>query len=497
MRGLSLRPLFSPPPNPARPKTNVPPPLPPHHGRRLRAVARRRRPLGGLSFTISLIMLVSFNVTNYKVFRDRVELSLVASPNGELADDNVVDTPVGLRLLKSAVVYGANASGKTKLIDALAFMKQFVLRASLHAGRTQLTTIPFRLNLRTAEEPSEFEIVFWRGASIYRYGFAVAGQTVGSEWLYRRPTGEADETELLFRDGESTPVLHPDVGAEITKFLEIKGPTYHASGLLLALGAQLDNPIATDLTAGFEQISIHSGLNLAGLEPITFSKALNNEPLILQLLQAADIGIHDLDIRTLAPDEMPDSVPAEEQERIRQKTAEDPNARFYDRPRTAHVVFNDEGQPQPVQAVFDLYRDGSNGTRKLFALAGALIDVLTEGRIWVVDELDSRLHPNLVVEIVRLFNSREHNPRGAQLIFNTHDTNLLRCGYFRHDQIWFTEKDYYGAATLYSLADIKGIQPGDNVVRDYLQGRYGAVPFLGGFATLLNADSIPIDERKA
>jgi hypothetical protein len=129
----------------------------------------------------------------------------------------------------------------------------------------------------------------------------------------------------------------------------------------------------------------------------------------------------------------------------------------------------------------------SSGTKKFFALTGPVLDSIENGYVLVIDELDSKLHPNLVCKIVSLFNSKELNPKNAQLIFNTHDTNLLSSGLFRRDQIWFAEKDKYGASKLFSLADFKSeVRKTENFEDNYIRGKYGAVPFLGEFDNFIN-----------
>ena len=132
---------------------------------------------------------------------------------------------------------------------------------------------------------------------------------------------------------------------------------------------------------------------------------------------------------------------------------------------------------------FSLDDDESSGTKKFFALTGPILDVLENGDILVVDELDSKLHPNLVGKIVSLFNSKELNQKNAQLIFNTHNTNLLKEDLFRRDQIWFTEKNKYGASKLYSLADFKSdsVRKSEPFEENYIRGKYGAIPFLSSF----------------
>ena len=127
-----------------------------------------------------------------------------------------------------------------------------------------------------------------------------------------------------------------------------------------------------------------------------------------------------------------------------------------------------------------------------------MLNVLENGYTLVVDELDSKLHPNLVCKIISLFNSKDLNPKNAQLIFNTHDTNLLSSGLFRRDQVWFTEKDKYGAAKLYSLADFKSdeVRKNEAFEENYVRGKYGAVPFLGFFESLINQKMLFRDENE-
>jgi AAA15 family ATPase/GTPase len=145
--------------------------------------------------------------------------------------------------------------------------------------------------------------------------------------------------------------------------------------------------------------------------------------------------------------------------------------------RTAHKIFNQAGEP--ISSVnFSLQQDESDGTEKLFYLTGPLVDVLAKGSVLVIDEMEARLHPMITRALIGLFNSKETNPQNAQVIFTTHDTNLLSNKAFRRDQIWFTEKDRYGCSHLYSLAELK-VRNDASYEDDYLDGRYGAIPFLG------------------
>jgi AAA15 family ATPase/GTPase len=142
--------------------------------------------------------------------------------------------------------------------------------------------------------------------------------------------------------------------------------------------------------------------------------------------------------------------------------------------------------------------DESSGTQMFFALTGPVLNVLENGFSLVVDELDSKLHPNLICKLVSLFNSKELNPKDAQLIFNTHDTNLLSSGLFRRDQIWFTEKNKFGEARIYSLADFKTdeVRKTEPFEENYIRGKYGAIPFLDMFEDLIHKNLSLKDENE-
>jgi AAA15 family ATPase/GTPase len=135
--------------------------------------------------------------------------------------------------------------------------------------------------------------------------------------------------------------------------------------------------------------------------------------------------------------------------------------------------------------IFDMDKHESDGTKKIFALSAPILDTLQRGEVLVIDELDARLHPLMTRNIIELFNSQKTNPKNAQLIFTTHDINLLSYKFLRRDQIWFTEKNHQGATDLYSLVEFADINNNDTFEKDYIQGRYGAIPFMGDLSTII------------
>ena len=443
-------------------------------------------------------MLISFSVRNFRTFRERAEWSLVASADKTREGDNVIDVPAfGLRLLKSAVVYGANASGKSKLVEAMRFMQEFVEESSTHGQVGKPTGVePFRLNPTAAAAASEFEIQFIREEVLYRYGFELTTTRVEAEWLFMRAAKRVrntPEVELFYRTKQDI-TFHPKQFGGIVGEL-VKNAAVRENALLLSVAAQFNKPRAVAVLAWFKAV-VFLGVKEDSIETTITLIALRTEALkwdVLHFLERADLNITDV-----LGGEQPNlsyhqgvfrtETEAQLLDWMQQEQAS---------VKTVHRAYTDAHEPaDPVE--FSLLQDESTGTQKLLMLAGPVLMALATGRILVADELDARLHPNLVCKIVHLFNSKTTNPRNAQLLFNTHDTNLLASGNFRRDQIWFTEKNRYGEATLYSLADFKTdqVRKDDDFEANYVRGKYGAVPYLGNFTALPAAAPQPASNHE-
>ncbi len=431
-------------------------------------------------------MLVEFSVANFRSFKDRVTLSmeathLTSNPANKDVDQNNVFEINGLRLLKSAAIYGANASGKSNLAKALSFMKWFILSSSRETQT--IDDIPvdlFKLSTDSQKEPSILEIVFLLDEKLYRYGFTVNSESVMSEWLYYIPSQR--ETKLFVREGEDF---------DIAKKFEAEGVqnrTRHNS-LFLSVAAQFNVSVAEHILEWMKQhLNIISGLEDDAYGGFTISCLLNDrnkdrKKAILRLIKQLDLGIGDVSIDKIpVTPEVRNSLPSE-LKRFLVDSREAPNLVSV---ATKHPVFNREGE-RVTDIEFSLEDQESEGTQKIFSLSGPLVDTLGNGKILVVDEFDARLHPLISRSIIELFNSPKTNPNNAQLIFMTHDSNLLTKHLFRRDQIWFTEKDRYGATDLYSLAEYK-VRNDASFERDYIKGRYGAIPFIGNLSDLLEVE---------
>ncbi|MEG4485799.1 ATP-binding protein [Microcoleus sp. D2_18a_B4] len=409
-------------------------------------------------------MLIGFSVGNYKSFKETVTLSMVASSiteeDKELDENNVFPINDKLSLLKSAAIYGANASGKSNIVAAINFMKWFVLNSSKETQVSDAIDIEaFRLSTETEKEPSFFEIVFLLEGKTFRYGFEVNAREVVSEWLFQ---ADNSEEKMLFERDFDNYILD-----DFPEGQGISDKT-RSNALFLSVVAQFNGKISGKILLWFSKtLQLISGLQDTQYREETLESFENDRYRhdIIEFIKKLDLGIADIQIKKY----------------ISQKTA---MFGIYEvGVKTVHRKYDADGKQAAIE-LFDIETHESEGTNKLFALAGILLDTLRTGKILLIDELDARLHPLITRELICLFNSNETNPHNAQLIFTTHDTNLLSSKSFRKDQIWFTEKDNKGATDLYSLVEYK-VGKDASFERDYIIGKYGAIPFIGNFKELI------------
>jgi AAA15 family ATPase/GTPase len=402
-------------------------------------------------------MLVEFRVKNFRSFRDEQVLSLVASKDKTLLDTNTLSTDIKAapHLLRSAVIYGANASGKSNLIKALQYMRLIVLESgTLAQPGKEFNVQPFRFDKESLEQSSEFEVIFILDGVRHQYGFAMTPQRIVAEYLLVYKTAKPQCWFYRHFD-ESTAKDVYDFGSHLKGAKNVWEKATRPNALFLSTAVMLNSEalrpvfdwLSSDLVVVNEHAEIEKQFSIQAL------KQDEDRKRILDLLSAADTGITDIEVKT---------------RKVSGTIAEIEKHQLL----FTHVSGEN-------RAVFDLM-DESAGTRRLFFFAGPVLDILNKGRTLIVDELDTSLHPHLVLELVRLFYRPEINTGGAQLIFTTHDASLLDAyGLFRRDQIWFAEKEADQSSTLYSLLDFSP-RKDEAIGRGYLQGRYGAVPVLSG-----------------
>jgi AAA15 family ATPase/GTPase len=414
-------------------------------------------------------MLVEFRVKNFRSLLDEQVLSLVASTDKTLLDTHALTTglKVAPHLLKSAVVYGANACGKSNLIKALQYMRGVVLEsAGLQPGQTFDRLQPFKLDTTSASQPTEFEVTFILEGVRYQYGFAMTAQRIVSEHLLVYKAFKPQRWFDRHFDAESGKDVY-DFGPGLKGAKNLWEGATRPNALFLSIAVQLNSealrPVfdwfANRLVIFNEQSPLSPQFSVQMLKQEAQRKA------ICDFLCAADISIADIEVATKQA-----MVHSIRFDLATGKREEDAGEQAVDEVKFHHVT-------EQGKAVFDLM-DESNGTRNLLFLAGPVLDILSKGLTLVVDELDTSLHTLLVQALVRLFHRPDANTGGAQLVFTTHDTSLLDAyGLFRRDQIWFVEKKPNQSSALYPLIDFSP-RKNEALERGYLQGRYGALPFL-------------------
>jgi AAA15 family ATPase/GTPase len=413
-------------------------------------------------------MLVEFRTKNFCSLRDEQVLSLVASKDKTLQDSNTQATGISAAptLLCSAVIYGANASGKSSLIKALQYMRGIVTESATAIAPSQIFGVqPFRLDSNSASQPSEFEVTFLLDGVRYQYGFAITPQRIVSEHLL---VYKAFKPQKWF-----TRRFDIDTGKDVYEFGSgLKGPknlwegATRPNALFLSMAVQLNS---IDLHPVFDWFSnqlviFNEQSQLTPQVSIQMLKHAQGRKDICNFLTNADISLADIEVetRTVPGQSVHLDLLAGKTE-VRLENIEEHKIRF------RHVT-------EHGTAVFDLLEE-SNGTRNLLFLAGPVLNILNKGLTLIIDELDTSLHTLLVRELICLFHRPEINTKGAQLVFTTHDTSLLDApDLFRRDQVWFVEKNQDQASSLINLSEFSP-RKNEALERGYLIGRYGGIPF--------------------
>jgi uncharacterized protein len=420
-------------------------------------------------------MLIEFRVENHRSLRDEQVLTMEAGRVGDDADPRPRQVAgYSEKLLPVAALYGANASGKSNVLDALAFMRGAVLLSQgSWAPDEGVPRDAFAWGPKRSE-PSMVEVMFLIDGTRYQYGFVTNDECFLEEWLYAWPRGKKrvwfERDESIFKFGEGLKGENKLI-QEVTR----------ANSLFISAAAQNNHRWLTPIFAWFRAVESfnlpltrRSWLHSPPPDPtpVAILGALSRSPdrkhfawdemtesfskRFLPFLKNADLGIVDLKIN---------------------------QGESQDAAKAPFVPFFLKHQSNVGEAWLPIQEE-SEGTRTLFNIAQPVLLAIQKGSILLFDELEASLHPSLAQRIVRQFNDPTTNPRNAQLIFTTHDTNLLGNtvgeAALRRDQVWLTEKDNEGATVLYPLTDYKP-RKAENLERGYLQGRYGAIPFLGGF----------------
>lgn len=420
-------------------------------------------------------MLIEFQVENFRSFRERQTFSMVAATFTEHEKTNTFDS--GLkgfdRLLRTSVVYGPNAAGKTNLLRALQFVQSLVVHSAT-ATNSQYNYTPFKLSAKTRKAPSEFQITFAQNGTRYEYGFTMGPKRIESEWLNEYPHSKARTKgrKMFLRSWNNRKDTYDwSFGSFLKGQRSLWGDSTRPDALFLSTAIQLNSVQLLPVFEWFQKrlVVIVGGTTLNRALTLKILNEPGGKEKLLPFLREADLGISDLTVqreKVPSPGFLIASGPGAI---IEQQAANLPPSLI--KVTLSHLT-DDPSSPVGLD-----FGDESSGTQILFNAAGAWLNVIENGEVLLFDEIDTNLHPSLLRFLIKKFHSQRTNPNNAQLICSTHNTSLLDQELYRRDQVWFIEKDTKGASKLYPLSDFK--PRNDEVLeRWYMRGRYGAQPSL-------------------
>lgn len=419
-------------------------------------------------------MLLQFNFKNFKSFRDDTTLDLSATKISEYSD-RIINIG-NEKILPVAAIFGANAHGKSNVLEAFRFMHSYIIQSFAFGGDSEdkksknefLRPVPFLFddNSKTAE--SSFEVYFIdseeNGAKSYNYGFTVNQYGVNEEWLnYKSKSSRGDYKRIFYRNTINNELDLSGIPQKSQDNIKI---ALEREALIVSLGAKLRISKLKNIRDWFINNNFADfgrpveSFFLSQMIPADFPDDKNVQEKVVKYLSSFDSSIIGFNIKVLKAesDEDDDHIKID---------------------AIHNIIGSDKTATIPLQ-------NESSGTLKMFALYPMLQDVLETGGVFFIDELNARLHPLLVRTFLITFLNPEINKNHAQLVFTTHDAWQLNGNGLRRDEIWFTEKDTNGVSTLYSLADFVDedgikIRKDENYEKNYLLGKYGAIPSLKYF----------------
>lgn len=413
-------------------------------------------------------MLLEFSCSNYKSIKEKVTFSAIAS-NDDSNEDLLFNFGSN-RILKNAVIYGANGSGKSNFISAISFMKNLVVNSINNQPGSYIKQNPHKL--LGINNDSAFSIQFVTKGVRYAYGFTLNKTLVSEEYLYSFPKGRQVK---IFERKQDDCFEGDKYRGKFDSSKEVLKPNRLFLSCAANFSAVKD---AEDVYSFFKnELIIYSSFSKANWLDYSIMKMKNDSLIkdtVLAFLRGLDIDIKDIIIdiekKQLDPDQFPDFLSEEAKNEIAKGILN----------RVKATVVYDSFE-------IDLMTEESTGIKKLFELICPLIDIIVNGKVFICDELETNLHEAIVYKLVDLFRRLKFQ-NFSQMFFSTHDTSILNLQLFRRDQIWFTEMKRDERATdLYSLSEIKNVRKDENVEKGYISGKYGAIPMLNeNLATIIS-----------
>ncbi len=410
-------------------------------------------------------MLLRFGVANHRSIRDYQELHLSASRRVRRSGQSIPAPTLGESAVPVVALYGGNAAGKSNLIDAMDAFRRLIVRSHTSLGAADpIPRDPFRLDDASSAKPTRFDCTFVAGegtaGTVYEYGFEYVDAQFQREWLFRIVRKKRQSTQLLFERATGDGRIQVQFGSHLRGSNRAIVNWTRPNSLFLSAAAQNNHPLLADLYRHFagKWTTVLSSEAMNGMHAHDVAKRLaehERRERLLAILRQADVGIIGMHVED---EEVKDSDETSLVEAIRRRK----------RLRFMHAAAGDRA------AAFG-YATESRGTQVLVCLLVPALEALERGSLLVIDELDTSLHPNLARAFVSLFARKESNPRGAQLVFSTHDVALLGSGVLDSDAIWLIDKTGEGESRFTPLMDFQ-LRSRDDIEKAYRLGRFGGVP---------------------
>lgn len=401
-------------------------------------------------------MLLEFKCSNHKSIKEEVNFSMIAGSDN--TSEEFLKQFDNVRVLRSAIIYGANGSGKSNFIGALSFVRDLVSNSiKLQPGQKVFQA---RHKLCSEEIPSEYSIQFVKNDVRYAYGFSVLKGLIQDEYLYYFPKGR--QVKIFERNK-----MEVIPGNRYKNVFEVSNKILKENRLFLSCAANYSNVAEIEKAFMFFQTDmVVYNPEVNNWTEYSIQLMQDNEELkkmFVDMLRALGTGAKDVKVKS---------------ERMNLK---DLSQELQLPDAIKDFLGTQEGNRMEAKIVYDHFEvdlgEESAGVNRLFQMICPVIDILDKGRILICDELETSLHESVIFQIVQLF-QHYRNKRFAQLIFSTHDTSLLDADLFRRDQVWFTQLNGERATDLYSLAEIKNVRKSENLEKGYVSGKYGAIPML-------------------
>ena len=454
-------------------------------------------------------MLLRFGVANHRSIRDYQELFLSASRRIKRKGLVIPVPTLKEAAVPIAAIYGPNAAGKSNLIDAMDEMRRAVVHSHKSLGATdRIRRAPFRLDDEAESKPTRFDCTFTVGqqgadgqepdqpGSVYEYGFEYTATEFCKEWLYRIVRKERQSTQVLFDRETRDGMVYVKVGSRLPGENRTITNLTRPNSLFLSAAAQNNHPLLSELYRHFAENWVILPEGGAMHETSIVERLAGYEHLerLVELINQADIGISRIDVK--------DEEDSEDVFGFLRDAAQMLSERFGDldksdslkeslsrkirfRKQLHFIHSTSDGGTRTLG-----YDSESKGTRTLISLLIPALEALSRGSLLVIDELDTSLHPDLARAFVSLFNKKDSNPHGAQLVFSTHDVTLLGGGLIRQDEIWMTDKNREGVSEFTPLTDFK-LRSRDDIEKAYRDGRLGGVPAADDFLVAFDDDRLP------